>query len=284
MDFKKMHGLGNDFIIIDGRNRKIHDIGGLSKKICARNTGVGADGLIMVFPSQRADIKMAIYNSDGSRAEMCGNGLRCFAKYVYEEGIVNKTTFSVDTPAGIMHPRLVLEEDGRVKGAIVNMGCPVFEPSRIPVACSGKRFIDIPVEIDKRVYNISTIAMGVPHSIIYVDNIQDIDIGRIGSAIENHPLFPRKTNVNFVQLLDRNVLGVSTWERGVGRTLACGTGSCAAAVVSAVLGKTGRKVKVKLQLGQLLVSWEQDGQVLMEGDAANVFLGKLSGEIYPLQS
>lgn len=277
MNFRKMHGLGNDFVVIDGRNKYIPDMESLSKKICNRNTGVGGDGLIAAVNSQRADIGMVIYNSDGSQAEMCGNGLRCFAKYVYEEEIVNKRAFSVDTLAGILYPELVFGKAGNVNAVIVNMGCPSFETVDIPVACSQRRFLNVPVEIAGEMFNISAIRMGVPHSVVFVDHIESIDVEGIGREIEKHPLFPEKTNVNLVQVVDRGTIKAITWERGAGRTLACGTGSCAAAVVSARLGKTSRNVKVELQLGHLQVTWNGDGQVFMRGPAANVFDGRLHG-------
>ncbi len=284
MNFKKMHGLGNDFVIIDGRNETIGNPENLSKLVCDRHTGVGADGLIIAYGSDRADIRMDIYNSDGSRAEMCGNGLRCFAQYVYQERMVSSKAFTVDTLAGIMKPGLILDENGRVAGVVVDMGSPTFAPSDIPVVFNGEKFIDVPVEIENRVYKVSAIRMGVPHSIVYVDNMEEIDIKSIGSSIENHSLFPQKTNVNFVQVIDSQAIKVRTWERGAGSTLACGTGSCAAVVISALLGRTSRNVRVQLQLGELKIDWRQDGRVFMEGGAEDVFSGKLSKEIYPLQS
>jgi diaminopimelate epimerase len=284
LDFKKMHGLGNDFVLIDARDCHIPDISNISKAVCSRNTGVGADGLIAALRSGRADIKMVIYNSDGSQAEMCGNGLRCFAKYVYQEGIVNKKTFSVDTLAGIMYPKLVFDTGGTITGVIVDMGRPVFKARQVPVDCSDGKFLDKKIKIGDGTYKVSAVRLGVPHSVVYVDDIKDSQVEDIGKAIENHFLFPEKTNVNFVRIIDKETIEVATWERGAGRTLACGTGSCAAAVISNALGKTRRRVKVRLKLGELLIAWKEDGRVSMEGPAVNVFSGRLCSEIYPLQS
>ena len=275
MDFVKMHGLGNDFVIIDGRDRVIQNPGELSRRVCDRHTGVGADGLIIIYPSDRADIRMAIFNSDGSEAQMCGNGLRCFARHVYQQGMVKSESFSVETLAGIMEPRIVLDDKGRFSAVAVNMGRPVFEPAEIPVLWNEDRFIEVPVDMEDRVYDISAVLMGVPHAVVFVEDLENTDVCGIGSRIENHPLFPQKTNVNFVQPIDSETIAVRTWERGAGSTLACGTGSCAAAVVSAFLGKTGKKVRVQLKLGELLVTWNEDDRVTMEGGASYVFSGRL---------
>lgn len=275
MDFVKMHGLGNDFVIIDGRDRTFQNPGELSRRVCDRHTGVGADGLIIIYPSDRADIRMAIFNSDGSEAQMCGNGLRCFARHVYQQGMVKSETFSVETLAGIMEPRIVPDDKGRFSAVAVNMGRPVFEPAEIPVLWNEDKFIQVPVDMEDRVYDISAVLMGVPHAVVFVEDLDCTDVSGIGSCIENHPLFPRKTNVNFVQLVDNETIAIRTWERGAGSTLACGTGSCAAAVVTAFLGKTGRRVRVRLKLGELLITWNEDDRVTMEGDASYVFSGRL---------
>ncbi len=275
MDFVKMHGLGNDFVIIDGRDRVIQNPGELSRRVCDRHTGVGADGLIVIYPSDRADIRMAIFNSDGSEAQMCGNGLRCFARHVYQQGMVKSESFSVETLAGIMEPRIVLDDKGRFSAVAVNMGRPVFEPAEIPVIWNEDRFIEVPVDMEDRVYDISAVLMGVPHAVVFVEDLESTDVRGIGSRIENHPLFPQKTNVNFVQLIDNETIAVRTWERGAGSTLACGTGSCAATVVAAFLGKTCKKVRVRLKLGELLITWNEDDRVTMEGDASYVFSGRL---------
>jgi diaminopimelate epimerase len=275
LEFVKMHGLGNDFVIIDGRDRDIQDPADLSRRICDRHTGVGADGLIIIYPSDRADIRMVIFNSDGSEAQMCGNGLRCFARHVYQQGMVKSESFSVETLAGIMEPRIVTDDKGRVSAVAVNMGRPAFEPAEIPVLWNEDKFIQVPVDMGDRVYDITAVLMGVPHAVVYVEDLESTDVCGIGSRIENHPLFPQKTNVNFVQLIDNETIAVRTWERGAGSTLACGTGSCAAAVVSAFLGETGKKVRVRLKLGELLITWNEDDRVTMEGSASYVFSGRL---------
>ncbi|MBA1333779.1 MAG: Diaminopimelate epimerase [Firmicutes bacterium] len=274
MEFKKLHGLGNDFIVVDCREKPIQDPAAVSTKICDRHTGVGADGLIMVTQSEKADLGMRIFNSDGSEAEMCGNGIRCYAKYVFEEGITNRTEFTVDTLAGIMQPRLILSGDGCVEAVVVDMGQPSINPGDIPVNTDRESFLEERLSIDGREITASTIGMGVPHTVLYVDAFDGEDyIRRIGKAVENHPVFPCKTNVNFVRIIDRRNIEVRTWERGAGRTLACGTGCCSAVVVSSLLNKTDRVVDVTLALGRLKVEWKDDGRVFMTGPAENVCRG-----------
>lgn len=273
MKFKKMHGLGNDFIIVDCRERIPDRPEEMSIEICSRHTGVGADGLILVTHSDKAEIGMRIFNSDGSQAEMCGNGIRCFAKYVYEEGIIRNTGFTVDTLAGIMRPELVLGNGGSVKSVIVDMGIPVLDPQNIPVITDSEIFLDVPVEVDGENLSLSTIGMGVPHTVIYVDGTEKVDIEKQGKAVENHQLFPYKTNVNFVRVNNRKSIEVRTWERGAGKTLACGTGCCSAVVVSSLLDKTDREVEVELPLGNLKINWSYNGRVYMEGPAENICTG-----------
>lgn len=271
-----MHGLGNDFILVDGRDNLPGNPGEIAIKICDRHTGVGADGLIVAVTSEMADVGMRIYNADGSEAEMCGNGIRCFARFVFEEKMVASTEFTVETLAGIMQPVLITGDTGSVERVVVDMGIPVMDSREIPVVHQSERFINVPVSIGGKHYHLSAIRMGVPHTVVYVDDIEAVDIAGVGAAIEKHPLFPQKTNVNMVQVINSKRLRVRTWERGVGVTLACGTGCCASAVISHITGRVDarRGVEVELPLGIMTVRWDQrDGHVYMEGPAENICKG-----------
>jgi diaminopimelate epimerase len=275
MHFVKMHGLGNDFIVVDEFNAQSdRDYNKLAPMLCDRHFGIGADGIIIVLPSDIADARMRIVNTDGSEAEMCGNGIRCFAKYVYESGIIKKQVLSVETLAGIMKPELFVE-GGEVQKVKVDMGKPDFEPGAIPAFMPGTRIVERPLEVDGQPYAITSMSMGVPHTVIFVDDVDKMDITGLGPKIEKHPMFPKKTNVNFVEVLNDHEIRVRTWERGAGATLACGTGSCASAVAAAITGRTGRAVTVHLIAGQLEIQWAEDDTVFMTGPAAKVFQGDI---------
>ena len=272
MEFTTMHGLGNDFLVFenDGTNR---DWNAVAKKVCQRRLSVGADGILVVLPSSEADIRMRIVNADGSEAEMCGNGIRCFAKYVYERGIVDKDDMTVETLAGIIRPRLIIE-DGRVADVCVDMGQPMFDRKSIPMTGSGSAEQEI--EAAGKNVSVSSMLMGVPHTMVLVEDIEAVDAGTLGPAIERHEIFPRKTNVNFVLVLDGENIRVLTWERGAGLTLACGTGACASAVATYKKGLTGPKVTVHLSVGRLIIESLSDGRVLMTGPAQEVYTATLS--------
>lgn len=273
MNITKMHGLGNDFIIIDGRNLKNIDYHVLAKKICTQHLSVGADGLMVVHPSGRADIRMQIINSDGSEAEMCGNGIRCFARYVYDKGIVNKLQMDIETLAGIMRPEIILNENASpwVK---VDMGKPEFERMKIPMIGMGSALNET-IEINGTQLNFSSLLMGVPHTVVFTDGIDSIDTATIGPLLEKHELFPRKTNVNFIEILDNHTIRNKTWERGAGFTLACGTGSCASVVAASIRGLTENKAVVKMSAGELHIEYTSEGNVFMTGPAEYVFEGRL---------
>lgn len=273
MKITKMHGLGNDFILVLAEDIKGYDLPGLARVLCARRVNVGADGLIIVQSSSEADIRMRIFNSDGSEAEMCGNGIRCFARYVFDNGIVPKNEMTVSTLAGVMRPVLHFN-GGQVSGVTVDMGSPEFQNEKIPVI-SDFPAISNRIEALGKEIEVSTILMGVPHTIVYVKDPEELDVRIFGPAIEAHSAFPQKTNVNFVQVLDRNTLRIETWERGAGLTLACGTGSCAAAVVSAVKGFIQKKVNVLTKTGKLVIEYKDTGKVLMTGPAEYVFTGEV---------
>jgi diaminopimelate epimerase len=274
MLFTKMHGLGNDFIIIDGLERPI-DYKALAKRLCSRHTSIGADGLIIVLPSEKADIRMQIINSDGSEAEMCGNGIRCFAKYVFEKGFVRTPNMTVETLAGIMEPELILD-NGDVTAVRVNMGKPRFSRRDIPMRGDGEKAINAHIDVNGKTYDITSMFMGVPHTMLFVNKFDENEICTLGPAIERHEIFPQHTNVNFVKIISHREIEVRTWERGAGRTLACGTGSCAAAVASFLNGYTGRNVTVQLALGELDIEWAADDTVYMSGPAEEAYIGEVN--------
>lgn len=273
IEFVKMHGLGNDFIMLENIDTNKIDIEKLTQDLCKRNESIGADGLILICDSAIADTQMRIFNTDGSEAEMCGNGIRCFAKYVYERKIVTKTKFTVETLAGIMEPELQLFESGKVDMIRVNMSKPQFERASIPMTGPEGKVIEEKIDIDGEEVTITSMVMGVPHTIVFVENITNFDIETLGSKIETHKLFPRKTNVDFVEVVNSSSIKVRTWERGVGTTLACGTGSCASVVAGIVSGKVAGSVNVELELGNLFIEWEEGKDVFMTGPAVESFYG-----------
>lgn len=272
MRFWKYHGLGNDFVIINNIECKIPMDSKSAEKLCHRRFGIGADGVILVEQSSQADIKMVIYNSDGSRAEMCGNGIRCFAKLVYDEGIVKKSSLEVETDAGIMN--IEIKADGNFASTIVvNMGKPEFLAARVPMLINKSEAINYEIDIEGNKFNITSMLMGVPHTIVFVESLEDEVVMHLGKLIENSKYFPKKTNVNFVKVLDRENIILRTWERGAGYTYACGTGACASVAAGIVNNLTGEKVKVQLRGGDLLIHWKHRGDIYMEGPATKVFEG-----------
>lgn len=264
MFFSKMHGLGNDFIVFDNLLGFSVDWSLVAKKSCDRHLGIGADGILVVEKSDISDIKMTIINSDGSIAEMCGNGIRCFAKYVYEKGIINKQSFNVETLSGIKNVKLKVKNN-IVFSVEVDMGVPCFVKNEIPFIADfdNKNYN---MKINGKDYNLSTLLLGVPHTIVYVDKIDENEVIEIGKIIENNSIFPKKTNVNFVEVIDRKTIKVRTWERGAGLTLACGTGTCASVVACHINGKTDKIVTAKLAAGDLNVLYFEEN-VVMEGPA-----------------
>ena len=274
MKFQKMHGLGNDFILMDEIDPLKYDLNALAIRLCDRHQGIGADGLILILPSETADVKMRIINSDGSHADMCGNGIRCFAKYVYDNKINTARSFTIETGAGVMIPELIIE-DGKVLFVKVNMGAPKLERSAIPMTGPAGKVINEAIHVAGQEFKITSLLMGVPHTIVFVDHYDEAEILTIGRLIEKHPSFPQGTNVNFVHVVNDHEINVRTWERGAGRTLACGTGSCASAVASSLNGLTGKEVTVHLALGDLLIEWI-DGIVYMTGSANHVFEGEVA--------
>ena len=268
-----MHGLGNDYIVIDNRTLKITstEATSFSRKLCERRFSIGADGLLLVETSTFADVKMRIFNHDGSEAEMCGNGIRCFTKYCYENKIVNKKEIVVETLAGIRKTWLTLKRNV-VIGVKVDMGVPLLERSRIPMIGTGN-FINRDLQIDNKKHKATCLSVGNPHCVIFIDRLDDFPVQTIGPKIENHYLFPKRTNVEFVKIIDNNEMRVRVWERGCGETLACGTGACAAVVAGNLLGKTSNKIKVHLLGGDLQLEYLE--HLFLSGSVEKVYEGRL---------
>ena len=275
MKFTKMQGLGNDYVYVNCFKEKIENPSELAVRISDRHFGVGSDGLIMINPSDKADFEMEMYNADGSRGEMCGNGIRCVAKYVYDYGLTDKTSISVETLGGIKYLDLTVE-DGKVSLVKVDMGRPELEPSRIPVVAEGDRAVDEPITVDGKEYRMTCVSMGNPHAVVYVDcDVKELLLEEIGPGFEHHERFPKRVNTEFVRVLDRKTVEMRVWERGSGETLACGTGACAVAVSSALNGLTEDEVTVKLLGGNLRIQWDRERDtVYMTGPAAVVFDGE----------
>jgi len=273
MRFVKMHGLGNDFIMVNGFTETLpEDLGTLAKDICHRQLGVGADGLIVLSPTDSASIaRFSIYNYDGSQAEMCGNGMRCAALFAKNEGLVKEDEFSFDTLAGIVKPKIIDEFNGIVE---VDMGKPRLDPQEIPAKFTGNRVVAAPMLVHARMFFVTLVSMGNPHCVIFLDDIIDLPVDKIGPQIETNDHFPAKTNVEFIQLLADNRIMMRVWERGCGETLACGTGACAATVAAILNGYTKNKVEVVLRHGSLYIEWAENGHVFMTGPAEFVAKGE----------
>lgn len=277
MRFIKMHGLGNDFVFLDHFSVTPEvDYSVLAKKLCHRQFGIGGDGLAVILPSEIADAKMRIFNSDGSEPEMCGNAIRCFARYVYDQGIVIDDSMQVETGAGILKLNLTIIE-GQVQGVQVDMGEPILRADLIPVLGEGEPVVGQEIEVLGETYLYTAVSMGNPHCVIFVDDYSTLDFDRVGPAIEKHPLFPRKTNVEFIQINSTQELTMKVWERGAGPTLACGTGACAATVAAVLNQKTERMVTVHLPGGDLFIEWGSDNHVYMTGPATYSFKGEWLG-------
>ncbi|NLB19077.1 MAG: diaminopimelate epimerase [Syntrophomonadaceae bacterium] len=275
MQFVKMHGLGNDFIVIEDEFFDPERYADLAVKWCDRHFGIGGDGLIVTGRDPEYDVFMRIFNSDGTEPEMCGNGIRCVARYAWEKGLVTKESFAVRTLAGIIHPEVIIE-DGRVVLVKVNMGEPILTPAVIPVEFTGDVAIGQKLVAADREFVYSAISMGNPHCVIFVDDLNEVPVAQWGAAIEVHPIFPHKTNVEFVQVLDSGRLRMRVWERGAGQTLACGTGACASLVAAVLNGKADRKAVLHLDGGDLIIEWpEKDNYVFMSGPAVTVFQGQI---------
>lgn len=274
MKFTKMHGIGNDYVYVNCFQEEVKNPSEVSKYVSDRHFGVGSDGLILIKPSDVADFKMDMYNADGSQGEMCGNGIRCVAKYVYDYGLTDKENISVETLAGIKYLELTIE-NGKVALVKVNMGSPELIPEKIPVVAEGTRAIDVPLEVKGKQYQMNCVSMGNPHCVIFMDeDVRGLNLEAMGPDFEHHERFPKRINTEFVNVLDNHTLRMRVWERGSGETLACGTGACATAVAAMLNGHVQKEVTVHLLGGDLTIQWDGgDAPVYMTGPATTVFDG-----------
>jgi diaminopimelate epimerase len=278
--FSKMQGIGNDFVVMDDRDGSIEaamPYPQLAKKLCDRHFGIGADGIILVKDSEDEDhdIRFVIYNSDGSRADMCGNGMRCFAKYLYEKNIIDKKQIRVQTDAGTVVPEVVADASGRVTSVKVDMGPPVMSCRQVPFVCDKDTAVEASVDMaDGSTVTVTAVGMGNPHAVVFVKDLSEVDVAAQGRALEIHPRFPAKTNVEFIQVMDDQTLKMKVWERGAGMTLACGTGACAALTAAHITGRTGNYATVVLDGGDLAIFWDKSTNHLIKtGPARLVFEG-----------
>ncbi len=277
MKFTKMHGTGNDYIYVNGFVETIENPESFAIKYSNRHKGIGSDGLVLILPSETCDFRMRMFNADGSESEMCGNASRCIGKYVYDKGLTTKTEVTLETLAGLKVLKMFLGADGKVETITVDMGEPILEAKEIPTVFDGEKLINKPVEFSKEInYNITGVSMGNPHAVIFTTGIDKLNLPQIGPVIENAPVFPRRTNTEFIEIVKPDFIKMRVWERGSGETLACGTGACASVVAGVLNGFTERKTKVELLGGNLLIEWnEADNHVYLTGEAVTVFEGEI---------
>ncbi|MET3850241.1 diaminopimelate epimerase [Paenibacillus sp. OAE614] len=276
MEFTKMHGLGNDFIVIYGEKALPDNAAELALKWCDRYFGIGADGLVYILPSEKADFRMRIINSDGSEAEQCGNAIRCVAKYMYDHGYVSSEQITIETLGAGVQPVTIHVDNGLAATVTVDMGEPVLDGLSVPTTIDANPVVDAPIEADGRQFRFTAVSMGNPHCVIYVDDAVNFDLATWGPKLEVHPVFPKKVNVEFATVKDRGTVDMRVWERGAGPTLACGTGACATLVSSVLNGLTDRSASIRLKGGDLFIEWsEKDNHVYMTGPAAVVYTGSV---------
>lgn len=276
MKFTKMHGCGNDYVYVDCTKEELENVPELAVKVSNRNFGIGSDGLILIKKSQIADFAMDMYNQDGSRAQMCGNGIRCVGKYVYDYGLTNKANLTIETLAGVKELTLMVI-DGKVEQVTVNMGAPILSPTLIPVKSEKEILVNAPILVDGIEYKITCVSMGNPHAVVFVDDVANLPLDKIGPIFEHHPMFPERINTEFVKVVDRTHIDMRVWERGSGETLACGTGACASAVAAILNGLTDHQVEVKLLGGTLTIRYDEDRNLIfMTGNAVKVFDGEIN--------
>lgn len=283
MKFTKMQGCGNDYVYVDGFKEQIatEDKPELVRKLSDRHFGIGGDGVIFINPGKTADFEMEMYNSDGTRSEMCGNGIRCVAKFVYDKKMTDKTSLSIESCGKIKYIDLTIEkkrdsERGEVSLVKVNMGAPILKAEQVPVLSENEQVIDEKIEVAGREYRMTCVSMGNPHAIVFMDQVADLEIEKIGPLFENHVRFPNRTNTEFIRIIDRHTVEMRVWERGTGETLACGTGACATVVACVLNGLTDHEVTVKLLGGELLIRWDrEENLVYMTGPARIVFEGEI---------
>lgn len=274
--FTKMHGTGNDYVYINAFEEEIGNAEELAVRVSDRHFGIGSDGLILVAPSETADCRMIMYNADGSEGAMCGNGIRCVAKYAYEHGIVKESHISIETKSGIKDLELTVE-DGIVTYVKVNMGKAVLKPEEIPVMAEGEDFIACPLTVAGKDYTVTCVSMGNPHCVIFTSGIDDLDLEKTGPLFENHEMFPDRINTEFVEVIDGHTIRMRVWERGSGETISCGTGTCAAVVAAVLNGycRRGEETEVQIRGGKLYDTYMENGEVFMRGPAVTVFEGEL---------
>ena len=278
MKFTKMHGIGNDYVYVDCTKTPLANPEETARLVSDRHKGIGSDGLILIQPAKEADFEMAMYNADGSYGKMCGNGIRCVAKYVYHKGLTHKTDLRILSGGAVKHLKLTVE-NGKVSQVQVNMGEPVLEPSQIPVLGEGGRLVAEPLLVEGRSYEMTCVSMGNPHAVIFLEEVKNLKLSELGPKFENHERFPDRVNTEFVRVVDRNTLEMRVWERGSGETMACGTGACATAVAAVLNGLTERRVTVRLLGGDLEIYWSgEDNCVYMTGPAEEVFEGNIDLE------
>ncbi len=274
MKFTKMHGAGNDYVYVNGFEEQVADPEALAISVSDRNFGIGSDGLILILPSEKADVRMRMFNADGTEAEMCGNGIRCVAKYAYDHGLVKNQEIEVETDCGVLPLQLFPGVSGRIEQVCVNMGRPRLESWELPaIGPVETQMIGVPLEAAGQKFEVSCISMGNPHCVIFVDDVENYPITEMGPQIENHAWFPKRINVEFVQVVSCGEVIQRTWERGAGETLACGTGASAVVVAGVLTGRTERKIINHLRGGDLQMEWLEDGPVMMTGPAVEVFSG-----------
>lgn len=274
--FTKMHGTGNDYVYVNGFEVSLENPSRISEMISDRHFGIGSDGLIIVAPSKAADCRMIMYNADGSEGAMCGNGIRCVAKYAYEHGIAEKEDMTIETKSGVKSLHVTVEK-GKVTYVTVDMGKAILQPSQIPVKAEGDTFIARKVEVDGKEYEMTCVSMGNPHAVVFMEEIDHLDLEKIGPAFENHPLFPDRTNTEFVKVIDEHKIKMRVWERGSGETISCGTGTCASVVACVLNGYCRRDEEIEVQIigGKLYDTYKEDGTVIMKGPAVHVFDGEI---------
>ena len=276
MKFTKMHGAGNDYVYVNCFDERVENPEQVAIKVSNRNFGIGSDGLILILPSERADVRMRMFNADGSESEMCGNGIRCVAKYAYDHGLIAKKEMTAETGAGILTLRLFTDSGNRVEKVRVNMGAPRLNRAEIPMVSNGPApVVAEPLNILHTTFDITCVSMGNPHCVIFVDDVENLQLEKYGPLIENHEIFPRRTNVEFVRIISPTEVRQRTWERGAGETLACGTGASAVCVAGVLNGLTGKKILNHLSGGDLELEWAGDGNVYMTGPAVEVFSGEI---------
>lgn len=277
MKFTKMHGIGNDYVYVNCFEETVDNPEMVSELISDRHFGIGSDGLVLIMPSDKADFRMRMFNADGSEGNMCGNATRCIGKYVYDKGMTDKTEITLETKSGIKKLKL-FPENGKVKTVLVDMGKAIIKPADIPVLADGEDFISRKIEVNGAEETVTCVSMGNPHCVIFTDkNVDDLELEKIGSSFENHPLFPERINTEFANVIDGNTIKMRVWERGSGETWACGTGACATAVAACLNGHCKRDEEIRLMLrgGDLFITYKSDGTVLMRGSATTVFEGEI---------